>query len=97
MSLIFDKLWFGLILGLVAPMLGVTSFYFIKHSAISFGSFIQRLVLINVFAPILSLFVIINLGIFYLFLWKHCYYSARGVIMATFIYAFVVLIIKFTS
>jgi hypothetical protein len=62
--------------------------------SLQFNSFVADAFMKSVFAPLLSLCVIINLGLFYLFYWKYLNYAARGVIGATFVYAFIVFIIK---
>ncbi|MEO7874104.1 MAG: hypothetical protein ABIT08_16080 [Bacteroidia bacterium] len=52
--------------------------------------FIKHIVTTDKWVSVLSLGVIINLGLFFLFYRKQWDRSARGVLAATFIYAFVV-------
>ncbi|HEY6161912.1 MAG TPA: hypothetical protein VI112_11835 [Bacteroidia bacterium] len=90
----FDHLLIGAALGLVAPVIVLLIFYVIRYSHISFGRFLQMVNMEGTFSPRISLCVIVNLLIFYLFIWTNRYYSARGVILATFVYAGLVIYLK---
>lgn len=76
----------GVVLGILAPVLVFFIFYLIKFSQFSVKEFFYILITKNVFVQLISLCVIANLLVFFLFIWTHRYYAARGVIMATFIY-----------
>jgi hypothetical protein len=84
----------GLALGLIAPMIVFLGFYFFKYSEIHFSEFLDFLISRNVIVQVLSICVIINLLLFFIFIWTNRLYAARGVIMATFIYAIIVVIFK---
>ena len=90
----FDHMLIGTALGLVAPVIVLLLFYVIRYSQISFGRFLQMVNMEGTFSPRISLCVIVNLLIFYLFIWTNRYYSARGVILATFVYAGLVIYLK---
>ncbi len=90
-----DTFGFGFIAGVFAPLLVFLIYYKINFDFIRLNSFIADVFLKNILAPLLSLCVIINLGIFYLFYWKYYNYAARGIIGATLFYALIVLIAKF--
>jgi hypothetical protein len=47
------------------------------------------------FSKVLSLATVPNLLLFFLFIWTHRNFSARGVIFATLLMAFVMLVLKF--
>lgn len=89
-----DTFLVGFLIGLIAPIIIFFAYYKLNYDFIKFNSFVADAFMKSVFAPLLSLCVIINLGIFYLFYWKYLNYAARGVIGATFVYAFIVFIIK---
>jgi hypothetical protein len=89
-----DAFWVGFLIGLIAPIIIFFAYYKLNYDFIQFNSFVADAFMKSVFAPLLSLCVIINLGLFYLFYWKYLNYAARGVIGATFVYAFIVFIIK---
>lgn len=89
-----DHFAVGFSFGIVAPILVFLAYYKLNYDFITFNSFLMDAFVKSIFAPLLSLCVIINLGIFYLFYWKYLNYAARGTIGATFVYAIVVFIIK---
>lgn len=90
----FNRLALGLAAGLLLPVLA----FFISWLILSEGSlsqYIERFQKLNRLSSLISLSAIPNLLLFFLFLWKNLYRSARGVIFATLILAFVMLIFKF--
>lgn len=89
-----DKMWIGFVIGMLAPVIVFLAYYQMNYSFIRFNSFVADAFMKSIFAPLLSLCVIINLGIFYLFYWRYMNYAARGVIAATFVYAIAVFILK---
>jgi hypothetical protein len=91
----FDKVYIGLLAGLIFPAIGFVVYYFINFDTIDMQEYIKHLVRLNKLAQVVSLSVIMNLAAFYLFLWKKYFYGARGVLAATFIWVLLVLIQKF--
>ncbi len=91
----FDKTWIGLILGIIAPVIALSLYYFINYRFMTIHNFINFLKLGDTYTPLISLCVLANLGVFYLFIWKEKYKGARGVIASTFIWAALVLYLKF--
>ena len=91
----YDKLWFGAVIGVLTSIISLIVFYFIKYEYSSFGEYV-RIILHNksLLAPLLSLAGIPNLVIFFIFLNRNKYRSARGVILATFILVIAVGLIK---
>lgn len=86
----------GMFLGVLLPVIAFFIFYFFNTDRFgSFETFINRVFFMNVLTKIISLCAIPNLLLFFIFMWKHLYKSARGVIAATFVITFIVLIIKF--
>ncbi|MEO5571368.1 MAG: hypothetical protein ABIS37_10625 [Bacteroidia bacterium] len=85
-----DSFLVGFIPALIAPFLGSLIFYFIFFNYMELNYFIKHIVTTDKWVSVLSLGVIINLGLFFLFYRKQWDRSARGVLAATFIYAFVV-------
>ena len=85
----FDRSWIGLVSGLFAPLLTLFIFYLIRYSRhISFGKFYSEILLSNnIVTPSISLCVITNLLVFFIFIWTHRNLSAKGVLLSTFIYA----------
>lgn len=93
----FDKVWFGLITGLVLPFMVMMIFYLSTYATYTIPDFLMKMVLAEIFFPLLSLCAIINLGTFFFFYMTQNDRAARGVILATMIFAFAVLIYKVST
>jgi len=94
-STLFNNWFIGVISGLIIPIPGVYIFYLTQDVSYDFSQFLNLAIKYNLFSQILSVGVIANLLIFFLFLNTNNYKSAKGVILATFIYAIITLIIKY--
>ncbi len=92
---LYNRLVTGLVLGIFLPTICTMLFYLIQHPAKSFYDFLILVTEMNVMSPILSLCALPNLGIFYIFLNKEWWYSARGVLLATLLWALLVFTVKF--
>ncbi len=93
----FNNYPIGIVLGLITPLFGVYVFYLTQHLSYDFRQFLELTFKYNFFSQILSVGVIANLLVFFLFINTNNYKSASGVIWATFIYAFSTLIFKFVA
>ncbi|MDP1747242.1 MAG: hypothetical protein Q8L90_16835 [Bacteroidota bacterium] len=91
----FDKTWIGLLLGLITPFIAFMLYYFINYHYMTFRNFMNHMKLGNTFTPIISLCVLTNLIVFYLFIYKNKYMGTRGVLASTFIWAAFILYLKF--
>ena len=91
----FDAPLVGLLFGLIVPLIGLVIFYKFNFKTLDFSEFINFVNRKDMMPQLLSLSVVANLGVFFIFIWKKFYFSARGVIMATFIYTIIVLILKY--
>ena len=83
----------GIITGLIVPLIVIIGFYEYR-GAESIGVFFEKIVRVGIFSELVSLCVVPNLLLFFIFMWSNRLKSARGVIGATFIYAFVVIGLK---
>jgi len=92
-----DSIWLGLPAGLIGPLVGILSFYFVKFGHASITEFFELAASKNLLSPLLSLCAIINLGVFYGFIQLNYLYSARGVILSTFVYGLIIIALKFFS
>ena len=90
----FDRILSGWLLGTIVPLVIFLITYEIKYSEIEFAVYLKNLWNMKLFLKILSLCVFPNLGFFLLFYRLKYDMAARGVIMATFMYTFMVLIAK---
>jgi hypothetical protein len=91
----FDKMWLGVALGLIAPALTMFGFYVVNFSQISIRKFIDHLVLMHIQSSLVSLCVVSNLLVFFIFIWTDKLSSARGVLLATFLYGGLVVYLKY--
>jgi hypothetical protein len=91
----YNSLSLGTILGLIVPIIAILLFYFGKSKTLTFIEFIDYLIYWHIYTKLLSLCVIPNLLLFFIFIWRELYYSARGVLLATFIYTFIIIGLKY--
>ncbi len=88
------EIFIGILVGLLATAAG---FYLYVEFALK-GTFEEALVIINekkLYGKVLSIAAIANLLAFFVFIKKKQDYRARGVLLATFLVAFVILISQF--
>ena len=90
----YDRILTGLIIGIIVPIVIFLITYELKYSEMDFQVFLKSMWEMKIFMKLLSLCVFPNLGFFFLFYRNKYDMAARGIIMATFIYAFAVLIVK---
>ncbi|MFZ4798512.1 MAG: hypothetical protein ACOYMA_13525 [Bacteroidia bacterium] len=91
----FDHLIIGLVLGLLAPTLGIMIFFYSKFSESNLAEFLTVSIQEKMLSPLLSLCAVINLGVFYLFIQFDKLQTAKGIILATFIYGLAIVLLKF--
>ncbi len=83
----------GLIVGLLIPIIVIFGFYLYRNAE-NLNSFFEGIIHAGVFSELVSLCVVPNLLLFFIFMWTNRLKSARGVIGATFIYVLIVLALK---
>ena len=84
----------GVFLGLIGPLITMYTFYFFNFNTLEFEVFIDRLLYSTLFAPVLSLCVLINLLLFFVFIWLNKDEGSRGVLLTTILYALLILGMK---
>ncbi len=90
-----DRQGYGVLAGLLLPLLGVYLYYLLAPFSMSFGLFISNVFQMHLTAKVLSLGVLANLIGFLIvigFKWDR---FGRGIVLATFIYAAIILIFRF--
>ena len=90
----FNAIGYGLVPGILLPFITLIIIWSVKYH----GGFFDFLVLfqqLGMLAKIVSLVSLSNLILFFLFIWSKRSFSARGVIFATLVIAFAVLVLKF--
>jgi hypothetical protein len=86
----------GSLLGILAPPIVLLVTYHYRLQAHSLAEFIHFLLTFQALSNLISLCVVPNLLLFFIFIWTDKLASARGVVMATMFYAFLVFVIKFS-
>ena len=90
-----DNIKLGMVLGFLAPMLGVIIFYFWKASANPFMLFLETALQNKTFLTmIISFSLFANAVVFTIYINKRLDRTARGVFISTCIYAIAALFIK---
>lgn len=83
-----NKLWLGLVVGLLLPI--ISSFVIVKtrfHGDYSYGQLLVVLFRMYSFGKLLSISVLPNLLFFFIILKTNWMFTARGIVIATAIYA----------
>jgi hypothetical protein len=89
-----DSFFSGLIPGLILPWIGFYIYYLLFFNYMSLEGFASHLRSIDMLVSVVSLGAILNLAMFFIFYQFKLDRSAKGVIGATFVYAFIVIIYK---
>jgi FlaA1/EpsC-like NDP-sugar epimerase len=90
----FDTLLSGLIPALVLPVLTLLVIWLVISDG-GLQEFLVRFQQMKMLSKLVSLAAIPNLLLFFIFIWTKRNFSARGVIFATFLLAFIMVILKF--
>jgi hypothetical protein len=91
----FDRLWIGLVGGLFLPPLCLIIIYLTKAPNSSLAEYFDFLITYKVFTKLISLCAAPNLLLFFIFIWTNRLLSARGVLFATILYTFFIIIFNF--
>jgi hypothetical protein len=91
----FNHILVGLIPGLILPLIVFYLIYLLKYgNRMPIRDYMLIMFSKGVLTQLLSLCVIPNLLLFFIFMWINYLYSARGVVFSVLIYAFSILIFK---
>jgi len=92
-----DNIILGIVTGFLVPVLTIAIVYLYTFRAnYTFVEFLDYLRTMRAFSKTVSLCIIPNLLLFFIYIWTNNDKSARGVLGSTFFWALVVLILKFT-
>jgi len=92
----WNKLWIGLLLGILLPTLVLLGIYTVGYGGkYSLADFIRQTFMIQILTKMLCLCVVPNLAVFYFFLNREFWYATRGVILATLLCTLGIVIINF--
>jgi hypothetical protein len=90
----FNKLLIGLIPGIIVPIITFIISWNIVYSG-TLAEYYERAHSFSHLSGLISLSILPNLLLFFVAIWLEIYRTARGVILATFLMAIVMLIIKY--
>lgn len=90
-SVFIDQIWIGFLLGLLVPLITFYIYYYIKFNDLVFVEYLKSLHEYRLLFKIMSLSVLADLPLFYLFLQFKYYSGSRGIVMACFLFAFMVM------
>jgi hypothetical protein len=90
-----NNIYLGIILGIIVPVITVLLAYKIRFNQYNLEEFFNLLVQRKILSSLLSLCVIPNLLVFLIFIWLNYLYSARGVLLSTFLVGFIIVVVKF--
>ena len=96
-SLFFNKIWHGLIVGFIFPVLFFLLYYMFRFGQYGFTEYLQFLIESKKLVNVMSLSVLPNLAPFMLLINSNRYSSGRGILTATVILGIIVFILKFIS
>ena len=83
-----NRQWIGLIAGLVLPVLFSVLLYLGRYQGdLEFGEFLVAMFRIQGLGKLVSISVLPNLLLFFIAIWTDRLVAARGIVMATLIYA----------
>jgi len=91
----FNNIRIGILLGILAPLLTFVVVYLVAFRGMSFTEYMDLLMYRKKLSSVISLSVIPNLLLFFIFIWLNYLYSARGTLAATIFFALVVVVTKF--
>jgi hypothetical protein len=87
---------FGLIIGLLFPLVGVIIMYFVKFKGVAFGEYLESLFTNGKLGSmVLSLSALLNIIPFLFYTNRRLDLTARGIMVATMLYAVLFVLIKF--
>lgn len=90
-----DSTILGIVIGLIAPLVVMLGFWKVQFGHTSLIGFYEVMVQSNNLPGLISIGLLGNLAAFFLFYRQKLDVSARGVIIATFGYGLVIVILKF--
>ena len=89
-----DSMILGVIAGIILPLISLLIIWLVRYEGGLF-EFLSRFQEMGILSKVVSLAAIPNLLLFFICVWTNRNFSARGVIFATLIVAFVMLVLKF--
>jgi hypothetical protein len=90
-----NTLWFGTVSGVLIPAMFFILIYLVRGSHLELSTFLREFYIIKALPKLISLCLLPDMIIFFIFMRLEYLRAARGVILSLFIYAVVILALKF--
>ncbi len=91
----WNNFWIGLVFGMILPFLSTVGYWLWSFKYMKFiPQFFTFLMDGRVLSAVLSLCLIPNLGMFFLFVNNEKYKTCRGIILTMLLYGFIILYLK---
>ncbi len=91
-----NNLLSGFIPGILLPIVFLSVIIWVRMNDNNFFEYLGSLYQINVLSKIISICLIPNLLLFFLFIWTNKLRSARGVLLSMFVAGLVIVLLKIT-
>lgn len=93
--LLRDNIKLGLVLGFLSPVLGMTIYYLMRFRLFSVGDFFRVLMMQkSLMSAVVSIALVANAIVFTIYINKHKDQTAKGIFIATCIYAVAALALR---
>ena len=89
-----NTLWFGVTSGVIIPAMFFFLIYLVRESHIGLSTFIKEFYILKALPKLISLCLLPDLIIFFIFMRKEYLRAGKGVILSLFIYAIVIIALK---
>ena len=90
-----NTIGFGTILGVIVPAVFFVIVYLFRETELSFMEYMRTLYFLKVLPKLMSLCLLPNLVLFFVFLWSDRLRAAQGVILSLFIIGLPIVVLKF--
>ena len=91
-----DSFILGLILGFLAPLIGILVFYLVKFNTFTFREFLEVMVMWkSFFTSVITVSLIADGALFTIYINTERDHTARGVFVATLVYTILCLLLKY--
>lgn len=91
----FNSLKLGLSLGMIVPVFTFAILYFIRHDYMTFSDFIHYIILRNIYIQVVTMSIVPNVLLFFLFVRNGYLSSARGTLIATALFTAIIFLLRF--
>jgi len=85
----------GVFAGILAPAITMGIIYLVNFNAMNFSDYLNYLFKIQVLSKLISLCAVPNLAVFFIFIKLNWLNPAKGVILSTILFGFLIMVLKY--